>query len=111
MPGGNRTGPLGQGPRTGRGAGFCAGNESPGFTNPPFGGRGAGRGRGGRGWRHQFYATGLNRWQRGAAWTQDQELSALQADLEQVERRAAELRRRIEALHAKQPQDAAMSDS
>ena len=75
MPFGDGTGPMGLGPMTGRGAGFCA----PGFTNPmpgypyPYGygnltpgwprwgygfGRGWGRGFGrgfGRGW-----------WRRGA---------------------------------------------
>ncbi|RLI76297.1 hypothetical protein DRP04_12770 [Archaeoglobales archaeon] len=43
MPGGDRTGPWGMGPRTGRGAGFCSGYGMPGFMNrfvwPPFGGR------------------------------------------------------------------------
>lgn len=67
MPGGNGTGPMGMGPMTGRGAGFCAGNAVPGYANP-VGGRGFfgfGRGRGfggrggGRGWRNQFYATGV----------------------------------------------------
>ena len=36
MPTGDRTGPMGQGPRTGRGAGYCAGYENPGFANPAF---------------------------------------------------------------------------
>lgn len=39
MPGGDRTGPAGQGPRTGRGAGLCSGNSAPGFMNRIFGGR------------------------------------------------------------------------
>jgi len=34
MPFGDRTGPLGLGPRTGRAAGFCAGYGMPGFANP-----------------------------------------------------------------------------
>ncbi len=34
MPGGDGTGPLGRGPRTGRIAGFCAGADQPGFMNP-----------------------------------------------------------------------------
>ncbi len=34
MPFGDGTGPLGLGPMTGRGAGFCAGFGRPGFTNP-----------------------------------------------------------------------------
>lgn len=49
MPRGDRTGPAGMGPMTGRGAGYCAGFQVPGFANP-VGGRGhLGRGRGG-GW-------------------------------------------------------------
>lgn len=58
MPRGDRTGPWGLGPMTGRGAGYCAGYPVPGFMNPYGGrlgfgfgfGRGFGRGRGyGRG--------------------------------------------------------------
>lgn len=62
MPGGDRTGPMGMGPMTGRGAGYCAGFNTPGFVNPVprmgmafrrgagFYGRSAGFGRGaGRG--------------------------------------------------------------
>ncbi|MGI6415636.1 MAG: DUF5320 domain-containing protein [Thermoguttaceae bacterium] len=66
MPGGDRTGPMGMGPMTGRGAGFCAGFATPGFVS---GGRGFfGRGRGGgRGWRNMFYATGLPGWARMGA--------------------------------------------
>lgn len=78
MPGGDRTGPWGAGPMTGRGAGFCAGYSVPGYMNPAFGrGFGGGRGRGfgrgfgmggGRGWRHQYYATGLPGWAPGYAY-------------------------------------------
>ncbi len=62
MPGGDRKGPNGMGPMTGRGAGLCAGYATPGYMNPGYGGgfgcygRGTG---GGRGWRRQYYATGL----------------------------------------------------
>ena len=56
-PRGNRTGPEGQGPKTGRGAGYCTGNETPGYADPTSrmgmgrgqgmrGGRGMGRGAG-----------------------------------------------------------------
>jgi len=48
MPGGDRTGPAGMGPMTGRAAGFCAGYSAPGYANP-VGGRGMGMGRGFRG--------------------------------------------------------------
>jgi hypothetical protein len=44
MPLGDRTGPLGLGPRTGRGLGYCAGYGVPGYLNPI--GRGFGYGRG-----------------------------------------------------------------
>ncbi|NIW15542.1 MAG: hypothetical protein GWN31_16790, partial [Candidatus Thorarchaeota archaeon] len=33
MPRGDRTGPWGLGPRTGRAAGYCAGYPVPGFMN------------------------------------------------------------------------------
>ncbi len=72
MPFGDRTGPNGLGPMTGRGAGYCAGYSTPGYANPVgsrgFYGRGAGFGRGGgrgfgRGFgrdnRQRFYATGV----------------------------------------------------
>jgi len=60
MPGGNKTGPRGEGPMTGRRLGFCAGNDRPGFDTTPgnFGygyGRGFGRGGGmGYGFRHGY---------------------------------------------------------
>ncbi|MCL7454966.1 MAG: DUF5320 domain-containing protein, partial [Anaerolineae bacterium] len=41
MPAGDRTGPRGMGPRTGRAAGYCAGYSAPGWANP-----GPGRGLG-----------------------------------------------------------------
>ena len=34
MPAGNRMGPNNMGPRTGRGMGYCAGYDRPGYTNP-----------------------------------------------------------------------------
>jgi len=80
MPGGDRTGPMGLGPMTGRAAGFCGGFGMPGYANPVPGrgfGMGFGRGRGaggrgfgggGRGWRNMFYATGLPGWLRFGGW-------------------------------------------
>lgn len=63
MPGGDQTGPMGAGPMTGRGAGFCGGFAGPGFANRGgFCGRGRGRGR-----RNMYHATGLTGWQRAAA--------------------------------------------
>jgi hypothetical protein len=54
MPRGDKTGPWGTGPMTGRAAGYCAGYPVPGYMNPT-GGYGGGRGRGrGRGWGRGF---------------------------------------------------------
>lgn len=65
MPRGDRTGPFGAGPMSGRRAGFCSGFPVAGFMNSPFGFGGFGfRGRG-RGWRHMFWATGMPGWARG----------------------------------------------
>ena len=64
MPYGDRTGPWGQGPMTGRRAGYCAGYDRPGYANP-IGGRGFGMGYGrgmGRGFGRGFgrgYGRGL----------------------------------------------------
>ena len=61
MPGGDRTGPWGLGPRTGRAAGYCAGYNMPGYANPIFGRR-FGRGFG-RGFRRGYFGRG-----RGFGW-------------------------------------------
>ena len=61
MPRGDGTGPMGMGPMTGRGAGYCAGYPISGFMNPVGCGLGFGRG---RGFRRSFYATGLPYWAR-----------------------------------------------
>jgi hypothetical protein len=45
MPRGDRSGPSGEGPKTGRGMGYCTGNEHPGYMNT-FSNRGRGYGRG-----------------------------------------------------------------
>jgi len=47
MPRGDKTGPQGKGPKTGRGLGLCTGNKTGGSNNPqgrPMDGRGGGRG-------------------------------------------------------------------
>jgi len=65
MPWGDRTGPFGAGPRTGRGLGYCSGNTMPGYM---VGGPGLGLGRGwgrgfGRGWGRGWFGRG-----RGWGW-------------------------------------------
>jgi len=112
MPGGDRTGPVGMGPMTGRAAGRCAGYGMPGFANPGFGrgfgfGRGGGRGfgGGGRGWRHWFNATGVPGWMRFGGYaapcqqpdpeSEKQALKsraeAMQSELDAISKRLAEL--------------------
>ena len=67
MPGGDRTGPMGRGPMTGRGAGYCAGSSVPGYDNPSTPGfvRGFGFGRGrGRGFGRGYWGRSRGFWQR-----------------------------------------------
>ena len=63
MPAGDRTGPIGQGPVTGRRLGYCSGFDSPGFTKEAgYGlGRGFGYGRGIRYGRGMGFARGGGR--------------------------------------------------
>lgn len=105
---------------TGRLAGYCADYDVPGYANPVPGrgygrgwGRGAGRpwgygrGAGGRGWRHRFYATGRPGWARYAyafepAWdvapplTREQELEGLRQEAEWLKGQLGAVSKRIE---------------
>ncbi len=120
MPRGDRTGPNGMGPMTGRGAGVCGGNANPGFMNAGYGrgmggGRGGGFGRrcgcgGGRGNRNMVWATGLTGRERAAFnpiqredlplpnapfASPEQSLLALKQQAEDLERSLDALRERI----------------
>ncbi len=116
MPGGDRTGPRGLGPMTGRAAGYCAGYSVPGYMNPVTG-RGwfaYGRGRGGgRGWRNWYYATGMPGWQRAAYGypafgagtypyppepTVDEEKSMLKEEAEMLKQQLEDIQDRISTL-------------
>jgi len=101
MPGGDRTGPFGEGPLTGRGAGLCRGYSSPGYVTARGRGggfwRGSGGGRGGgRGWRNMYYATGMPGWMRWGRYYEEDlppdEGFYAADDKEGLERRAADLR-------------------
>lgn len=59
MPRGDGTGPMGFGPMSGRGAGFCAGFAAPGYANPVSFGCGFGRG---RRLQRRSFATGMPGW-------------------------------------------------
>ncbi len=107
------------GPVTGRAAGFCAGYGVPGYANPipgrGFGmgfGRGFwGRGGGGRGYRHMYYATGMPGWARAggpypaapyaAPPTAEQELAVLRQQAEYLGNALEDIRKRIEDIEAK----------
>ena len=100
MPGFDGTGPRGMGPMTGGGRGFCA--PAVGLGRPLAGaGMFFGRG-GGRGWRNQYYATGLPRWQRWAAWgtpaSTEDEKQALKSEADFLRSRLKVLEERLAAM-------------
>ena len=115
MPAGDRTGPMGFGPMTGRGAGYCAGFPEPGYMNPIPGrgwgmGRGWGRVRGwgrGRGWGHGYYPMGvpgaIPAYGVAPYFAQpsgEHEVQALRAQAEHLEGTLDEIRKRIADLEA-----------
>jgi hypothetical protein len=104
MPRGDRTGPMGMGPRTGRVAGYCGGRNAEGCVRSAM--LGSVRNQGGRGRRNMFYATGLTGRQLAATADQDaiaaptaeaekqflkSEVGAMQSQLEAMEKRLAKL--------------------
>jgi len=101
MPGRDRTGPQGAGPRTGRGMGYCGSNDQSGLVNTApgqrsgfgFESRGAGRG-----WRHRFYATGIPGW---VPPTPEQEAADLKAQADLLKTQLDAIQKRIEELKAK----------
>jgi hypothetical protein len=105
MPRGDRTGPAGMGPMTGRGAGYCAGYPVPGYMNP-YGGRlGAGFGRGrGRWWGYPYsvqnWGAGYTPFPFTAPYSSEQEKEALQNQVKVFEDQIKSMRERIEELEA-----------
>ncbi|WP_307262684.1 DUF5320 domain-containing protein [Oligosphaera ethanolica] len=112
MPRGNGTGPMGMGPMTGRGAGYCAGFAAPGYMNPQVGGRGMGGGFG-RGLGGGFgcgagFGFGRGFGRGAAAWgvpvapaaplAPDQERTVLRNQLAGLEQTVADLRQRLTEL-------------
>jgi hypothetical protein len=95
-------------------AGYCAGFIMPGFMNR-MGPAGFGR-RGGRGWRHQYHATGPLGWARaGMAWSgypypapatpaeaAQAEVEAIRAQVQHHEQALEALRRRLQTLEGAQ---------
>jgi hypothetical protein len=114
MPRGDRTGPNGMGPMTGRAAGYCAGYDRPGFANPGIGGRmGFGRGLGhgfrggfGRGFGRGFgfYPTVPNYYGAPTNWnapTKEQELEVLKSQAANYEQGLKDITDRIKELESK----------
>jgi len=101
MPWGDRTGPIGAGPRTGRGLGYCSGFNVQGYMNP---GTGVGFGRG-RGWRcfgrfgRRFRWFWRTPFFGGASFRDEvellrQEAEILRKNLEAVEKRLSEIEKK-----------------
>lgn len=95
MPWGDRTGPIGLGPRSGRGLGYCAGFNVPGYAHPGFGGFGRGAG-----WRHGFYAAPPAGWGYPPYTppTRENTLSDLKAYAEWLKGQLDAVNKRIEEL-------------
>ncbi len=79
MPHGDRTGPTGAGPRTGRLRGFCMGFGIPGTSNRVQDSASPGKGAGGQGRRNRFPDTGLTGRQRSAGFGLGRGLSGFSA--------------------------------
>ena len=105
MPGGDRTGPQGDGPRTGRGLGYCADNDQPGYASPQQG-QGFGFRRGGwgnrrsRGWRNRSNAGFWPGRGRGGfdiiPNAQDQDIGSLKAQLQELQNTLKEVQNRLD---------------
>ena len=103
MPRGDKTGPNGMGPMTGRGLGFCNGYSAPGFMNPGFG-RGMGRGFGrGFGWRRMAFMPLAPVEQVSPVYhepqlTKEQEKQILKAELKEIEAEKQEIEKRLKEI-------------
>lgn len=98
MPRGNRTGPLGLGPRTGRGLGYCATFDTPDYSKPVYGwGMAWGAG---FGWRHRAYIPRLTPWgiPRYAPPTKAETLQALQSEADWLKEQLNAVQQKIDEL-------------
>lgn len=105
MPRGDGTGPMGMGPMTGRGAGYCAGYTVPGYANPGCGfGRGYGRGRGFGKMQTMAYMPGFARNVCGFPYNQAgpmpevDERTVLNSQVEHLEKQIKQMRSRLKDL-------------
>jgi hypothetical protein len=109
MPGGDGTGPMGQGPMTGRRMGYCAGYDRPGFAATGWGfGRGMGLGRRfGRGLRWRLWDWPAQRPYQQPSKEQEKQLleddrKAIEEERKSLEREAEAVRKRLEELDSQQ---------
>ena len=93
MPRGDRTGPAGQGPMTGRGMGFCTGFNVPGYMNPGFG-RGFGRRFGWRWFQPNQFAQPI----QPVQYSEADEKKILQEELKEIEAEMKEIQNRLKEL-------------
>ena len=106
MPRGNRTGPAGMGPMTGRGLGGCSVGEQA-MTGNSVRGFGYGAGRGGRPWgggRGRCFGRGRGRMfdaPQPADMTAEQETAVLEAQAAFLEKQTDAVKSRIDELKAK----------
>jgi hypothetical protein len=109
MPRGDRSGPMGMGPRSGRAAGYCASNDTPGFMNRFFGrgfgrgsgigyGQGFGNSGGGFGWRNIYRNTGLPGWMRRGRFSADQPISDAGAEKQLLENQVEILKSQLDQI-------------
>ena len=100
MPGGDRTGPAGFGPRTGRGMGYCSEYPAPGYANAGFG-RGFGGGRGGRrGWIATYPYGAPAPYAPPAAPSPEEETAYLEDAARNLEEELNSIKARIESLRS-----------
>ncbi len=97
MPRGDKTGPMGMGPMTGRGAGICKGNDSPGYMSAG-GSRFNGSGGRHRGFHHCFNATGFPGWMRfngNTVTSQEDEIGLLKSQADYLNRSLDAVNKRL----------------
>ena len=95
MPNGDRTGPDGRGPMTGRGMGYCNGFQTPGFMNSGFG-RGFRRGFGRR-WSQRFSGVEPSFF-RPAQPTKEEEVKMLETELKNINEDKQAIEKRLKEL-------------
>jgi hypothetical protein len=110
MPGGDGTGPMGWGPMTGRGVGYCAGYGQPGYMNAMPGRAGwlAGAWARGRGVGRWYYGMGAPGWApygQASAYgpycllpTKEAQAESLRQQVDWLKQQLEAIDRRLEAL-------------